>query len=444
MQETPAGKKSIFFFGNLTGLQLFQIIRYATLIAIGIGFAKMQLPASVIGEYETFLLVSGMASFFWVSGIINTMLTVYPKLQGSQQRSVFFNTFISLFGFGIVAAALLLLFSDNLLLFLDKKNEGNFVRLAVLYLIFNSPAFLIEYIFYLNGQKEKLLVYALASSALTLAAALVPALMGYGIEISLYGLISVAVAKLILLLLLIARFGNFEWNTAQQKENLRLSLPLMLSIFVSGSSEYIDGLIVKSKFDNVAFAVYRYGAKELPVLLIVANTFSTAMIPLVANNLKNGLEEIKRRSTRLMHLFFPLTILLMLVSHHLYRFVFSDSFTYSAFIFNIYLLLVIPRLLFPQTIVTGMQKSGYLLASSLIEISLNVSLSWYLAGKFGLPGIAAGTFIAFSVDKLFLVTINYFRLGIAPTLYIPVRLLAAYSLLTLIAFGAGYAISVKF
>lgn len=444
MQENPAGKKSLFSFGNLTGLQLFQVIRYATFIGIGIGFAKMQLPPSVIGEFETFLLVSGMVSFFWVSGIINTMLTTYPKLGNEEQPSAFFNTFLSLLGFGLLAGVLLLLFSDNLLLFLDKKNEGSFVRLAVLYLVLNSPTFLIEYIFYLHQQKNNLLVYAIVSSLITLTVALLPPLLGYSIQFSLFGLIAVAVLKLMLLLLLINKFGNFKWNMAQQLQNLRVSLPLMLSIFVSGSAEYIDGLIVKAKFDNVAFAVYRYGAKELPILLIIANTFSTAMLPVISANLNNGLQEIKRKSTRLMHFFFPLTIVLMLASHHLYIHVFSESFVYSAFIFNIYLLLIIPRLLFPQTILTGMQHSGFLLASSVIEITLNVSLSWYLAGVIGLPGIAAGTFIAYTTDKLFLMAVNYFRFGISPSRYISLTWLALYSLLTLAAFGTGYVISIKF
>jgi O-antigen/teichoic acid export membrane protein len=444
MKENQEQKTSILPFSNLTGLQLFQLIRYATFVFAGIGFAKIQLPQSTIGQFETFLMVSGMVSFFWVSGIINTMLSTYAKFDSERQRSVFFNTFVSLFVFGIVAGALLLLFSDNLLLFLDKKNEGSFIRLAVIYLIFNSPSFLIEYILFLNNKREGLIAYALLSSFVTLAVVLLPPVYGYDIEYSFYGLIAVAGVKLMALLFLIHRFGNFRFNTSLQTQNLRLSLPLMLSIFVSGSSEYIDGLIVKSKFDDVAFAVYRYGAKELPVLLIVANTFSTAMIAVVAGNLANGLSEMKRRSTRLMHLFFPLTIVLMLVSHHLYQYVFSENFIYSAFIFNIYLLLVIPRLVFPQTILTGIQHSGFQLVSSIIEITLNVSLSWYLAGKLGLPGIAIGTFIAFSVDKLFLITVNHWRFGIAPGQYIPVWLLAGYSLLTLLAFGAGYVISVRF
>ena len=64
---------------NLSSLQLFQLIRYATFIVIGIGFAKLQISLNEIGTFETFILISGMVSFFWVSGMINTMLSIYPK-----------------------------------------------------------------------------------------------------------------------------------------------------------------------------------------------------------------------------------------------------------------------------------------------------------------------------------------------------------------------------
>lgn len=444
MPESPTRSFSLFRFSHLTGLQLFQLVRYATFVVAGIGFAKLHLPPSEIGHYETFIMVSGMVSFFWVSGIINSMLAVYPKLEGTQQQQVFFNTFLSLLGFGVVAGALLYIFSDNLLSFIDKQGGGSFIGWVVLYLLLNSPAFLIEYILYLNQRKEAILYYAGLSSFFTLGVILLPVAFHFDIQYSFFGLIGLALIKIIALLFLINRFGSFQFNPRLQLANLRLSLPLMLSIFISGSAEYIDSLIVKAKFDNVAFAVYRYGAKELPVLLIVANTFSAAMIPAISANLKEGLAEIKRRSARLMHLFFPLSIVLMLVSHHLYLYVFNESFIYSAFIFNIYLLLIIPRLLFPQTVLMGMQHSKFLLISSVFEIAINVSLSVWLAGIAGLPGIALGTFVAYTFDKVFLITVCRFRYGIALSDYISLLPFFVYSLLLLCAFAGGYWISVQF
>ena len=95
------------------------------------------------------------------------------------------------------------------------------------------------------------------------------------VEYAMAGLILVALIKLIAVIALLNRYAVFKINKQLLGECLMLSAPLIASIFVSGSAEYIDGIIVKAKFDNVFFSIYRYGAKELPVLLIVANTLST-------------------------------------------------------------------------------------------------------------------------------------------------------------------------
>jgi O-antigen/teichoic acid export membrane protein len=429
-----------FKFTNLLSLQLFQLIRYSTFILIGIAFAKLHLLTSDIGQYETLLLVSGMVSFFWVSGIISAMLSAYPKYNDAEKKVALFNTFLSLVSISIVTGILLFIFSKNLLAFINKQDGLGIIRLSIIYILFNCPSYLTEYILYLSDAKKGLLAYGIAFSVTTLLAAIIPAAMGYPLQYSLYGIIAVAALKLLFTVMLLGRYASFKMDYAIWIHGLKLSLPLMLSLFVSGSAEYIDGIIVKARFNNTAFAVYRYGAKELPILLVIANTFSTAMIPAIAENLEEGLASIKKKSLQLMHIFFPLTIVLMIFSPYLYRYIFNDSFVYSAFIFNIYLLLTIPRLMFPQTILTASQQSRFILISSVIEIVINVSLSLYWSKTFGLYGIALGTLAAYSFDKIFLVAVNAFVLKINPVRYIALAPLLLYSLLTVAAFGIGFAI----
>lgn len=426
----------MFKLSNLSSLQLFQFIRYGTFVLIGICFAKLQLPQSVIGQFETFILVSGMVSFFWVSGIINSMLSIYPKSKSEEEKkAVLFNTFIALLFISVIAGFFLLLFSQNLLSFLDKQSQGNLVQLSVIYLLLSNPSFITEYILFLNEKKKEILVYGIVTAIVSVAVAIIPAILNYPIEYSMYGLIAVALGRILFTVFLLNKFASFEFNLQLQTANLKLSAPLILSIFVSGSAEYIDGLIVKAKFNDMFFALYRYGAKELPVLLIVANTFSTAMIPSISANLESGLKELKEKSGKLMHIFFPLTIVLLLLSPVVYRYLFNENFVYSAIIFNIYLMLIIPRVLFPQTILTGIQQTKYLLVSSVLEIAINVSLSIYLAGKIGLPGIAAGTFVAYTFDKLFLMSVSYFVYGIKPSSYIKGVPFFIYSFFTFGAFA---------
>ena len=428
----------MFNFNKLAGLQIFQLLRYASLVLIGVGFAKLHLTQTEIGQFETFIMVSGMVSFFWVSGIINSMLAVYPKKSATEQKAILLSTFLSLGLFSLLAGAFLFLFSHNLLAFLHKQSGSQVIALSVIYLLLSGPTFIAEYILFLNDKKRAIVIYGIVSALLTIALAVIPAAMHGTTEYAMYGLIVVAVLKLLFTLFVLQKFATLkpDWGLLMNTmaENLKLSAPLIGSIFVSGSAEYIDGIIVKSKFDEMFFAVYRYGAKELPVLLVVANTFSSAMIPSIAAKLEDGLKELKQRSARMMHVFFPLTIILLPLSPYLYKYVFNESFIYSALIFNIYLLLAIPRLLFPQTVLTGMQKNRFLLFSSILEIIINVSLSIYLAGKIGLPGIALGTFIAYLFDKLFLMAVNRFYFGIGVSKYVPLIPYFVYVVLTFVSF----------
>ena len=431
-------RTNMFNFNKLASLQIFQLLRYGAFICIGIGLAKLNLTQTQIGQFETFIMVSGMVSFFWVSGIINSMMAVYPNKSGHEQKTILLSTFLSLGIFSLVAAAFLYLFSQNLLAFLHKQSGDHLISLCVIYLLLTGPSFVAEYILFLNGKKKAIVIYGAVSAGLSVALALIPVALHYSTEYAMGGLIAVAVLKLIFTLFVLQKYATLKPSGSMlvktMVENLKLSAPLIASIFVSGSAEYIDGLIVKSKFDDMFFAVYRYGAKELPVLLIIANTFSTAMIPSIAANLNDGLKELKGKSGRMMHIFFPVTIILMPLSPYLYKYVFNDGFIYSSLIFNIYLLLAIPRLLFPQTVLTGLRKTPFLLLSSILEIIINVSLSLYLAGIMGLPGIAFGTFIAYLFDKIFLMAVNrfYFKIGVSK--YVPLIPYFVYVILTFVSF----------
>lgn len=376
-----------------------------------------------------------MVSFFWVSGVINSMLALYPKKNEVEKRELIFNTFVTLLGFSVLAGALMFVFSDNLLSFLDKKGNGSVIALSVFYLLINNPSFLIEYILFLNQRQKQLVTYSSVAGLFNVLAAFIPALLKCPIEYSMIGLIVIALCRLVFAVYLLKQYSTFKLRAHTQVQGLKLSLPIILSIFVSGSGEYLDGVIIKWKFDDLFFALYRYGAKELPIIFTLANTLSQAMTVSIAHNLEDGLAELKEKSAKLMHWFFPVTMVLMIISPYLYRFVFNESFLYSAIIFNIYLLLIIPRVLFPQTVLTGTGNTRFLLISSILEIIINVSLSIYLAGKLGLAGIAAGTFISSMFDKIFLALVNKFYFNIGLSKYVKIIPYFVYVILTFVAFG---------
>ena len=67
------------FIDNISGLQSVQLLRFTTFLIISVVFTKSHLSRPQIGTWELFLFISSLLSFFWVSGIIQSLLTLYNR-----------------------------------------------------------------------------------------------------------------------------------------------------------------------------------------------------------------------------------------------------------------------------------------------------------------------------------------------------------------------------
>lgn len=421
--------------GNISSLQLFQLLRFSTFLLIGIVFTKTGLAKVEIGEYETVLFVAGAVSFFWLNGLIQGLLSVFNKTE--KKSNQFFNAFVLLSVFSVIAIFFLFLFEKSFSQSLLKNTEIPFLKYLLVYLFFSVPASLSEYIYLLKNEARNIVRYGLISYFLMFALVSIPAILGYSIEYSLSGLVLSSMFRYCWLLLLLWKNSIWKISFPFVTEHIKLSIPLIISAFMSGSAQYIDGFIVSSHFDDAAFAIFRYGAREFPLVLLLANTFSTAMLPHFSEKEKinETIQEIKEYSKKLMHILFPLSIILLGLTHWLFPIVFNSGFSESATIFNIYLLLITSRLIFPQTILIGMKQTSVIAWASMFEIIINVSLSLWFVVLWGLPGIAYGTVVAYFSEKLFLTCWLSAKMGISAGKYLNISLHLLYSLLLLIVFS---------
>jgi O-antigen/teichoic acid export membrane protein len=202
---------------------------------------------------------------------------------------------------------------------------------------------------------------------------------------------------------------------------------------LSGSASYVDGFLVSNRFNEATFAIFRYGARELPFVVLLANAFSNAMIPEFSGkyNLSKSLSNLKNRSRKLMNILFPATIILLLTSELIYPIVFNPDFSESAHVFNIYLLIIISRLIFPQTILVGLKKTSIIMISSAIELFFNIGLSLVFIGKWGIEGVALATLIAYLIQKIIMMTYLSSSLKIQVKNYISISVWGTWSILTI-------------
>jgi Na+-driven multidrug efflux pump len=261
----------------------------------------------------------------------------------------------------------------------------------------------------------------------------VPQILGKDIVWSIWGLLAVTGIRWIWLLILLRRYTEMKISYKFIKEHLYLGTPLILTSLISGSAQYTDGVIISAVYkDPAMFAWFRYGAKEFPLVLMLANGLSNAMLPEFSTRerMRESLAKIKVKSKKLMHILFPLAIVVMMGTRWIYPRMFNPGFQKSADIFLVYSLLIVPRLIFPQTIIVGRKKTHISLIAAILELIINIPLSLLMIKwGYGLVGVALSTFIVYTVGKLFLVGYLWVRMNIKPVDYIPVRVYLIYTLL---------------
>lgn len=415
---------------TVSAFQFYHIMRYGAMVLTAVVFTKTSLTRVEIGSYETFLLLAGAVSFFWLNGLIKAMLPLAGRSSSPEDESqAIFSSFVVISLLGVLTALLLFLSRNFFPPLLLRGASAPFPALLTTYLVLGIPANLAEYIYLIRKNNRGLIVYAVASSLLQVTFTALPAVLGWGIEAAVKGLVASYILRYLWLLVLLA--GNYRLRVSIPflRRYIRTALPLTGAIFLSGSAEFVDGFIVTTHFDEATLAIFRYGAREFPVTVLMANALSASLLPAMGDSSKlaDNLHSILTNTRRLMHVLFPLSAVLLVLAHPLFPVLFNAGFSESATIFNIYLLLVASRLMFPQTVLIGMNLTRPLLTASFMELTLNIVLSLILVRFFGIGGIAAATVIAYAFEKIYLTAMVRKHLGIQSAAYIPWRLLLAYS-----------------
>ncbi len=429
---------------NVSGLQIFSMLRFVVFFIVSIVFTKSHLTPEDIGAWEMFMFIASFLSFFWVTGIIQSLLSLFNRNRSfrrlgeneSEKSPEFFNAFLLLLLFSLIIFIMGHLVKSNFSVY-GISGNAPYLNLLLLYLFLSSPVCLIEYIYLLRGKSYRILQYGLYTFIPQLVLVLLPVMLGEGYFWSIYGLLLITVVRWIWLIIMLRRYAEWKISPKFIREHMKLGLPLIITTLISGSAQYIDGVIVSSYYDDPRmFAIFRYGAKEFPLVLLLANGLSSAMLPNFGtrSKMKDALKEIKNRSKRLMHVLFPASIIMLFFARWLYPRLFTPDFIRSADIFMIYLLLVIPRMVFPHTIIIGRKRTKVTLWAALFELAFNIPLSLWLVKDYGAVGVALATFIVYFIGKILLIAYLWIEMKIRPKEYIPLLTYAIYTAAIVIIF----------
>ncbi len=424
----------MFQLTNVKALQLFQLIRQGVLILVSILLTKSVLSTEEIGSWELVFYIGSSISFFWISGLMQGALARFPRLDQKGKRSFLWNVYMILLGLAIVSA-LLLSIGKHLIFGVLGQAQPAFFQQYILYFLLSTPCFILEYLYLLHNRPKQILAWGIFSFGAFLLAVTLPVFAGYGLEVSFQCLIVLAALRHVWTLRTLLKFSQFSLRIDLIKPFLVVALPLIAYAFIGAFAFIFDKWLISYYYrSEEIFAIFSYGARELPLATALSAAFSNAMVPVLGENLQGNLVALKDKTRKLQLLIFPVGIVLMLTSRYWFPIVFNPDFQESALIFNVYLLIIISRLLFPQTIIIALQETKLMLGISILEILLNIALSLLLIPYFGLAGVAFATFVAYLFEKVLLAVFLYRKYDLSISAYMDMKVFLGLSVLMVIAF----------
>lgn len=419
-------------------LQTYQFLRFGTFFLISILLAKIAIlyqheyGLHLISQYENLMLVTSSLTFFWVAAISNTLIPYYNNADAETRKKVLFNTFMLLLGFSALASIVVAAMG-----FLHDKDKHLFQMFALVVLL-NTPTYITDYIFYLNEKYKSLIIWGVVTFTAQILMLCLPLFFKQSLTLAINLLLVLSLLKFNYTIILLMKYATITVQKAITYDFMQKALPIMFSILLAGSMEYINSYIIEFNFSDEEFAMFRYGARELPIFLILANSLSNIYSGEIARlmqdgKLEEGLSRLKNSSQKLMRWLFPGTILLMFLSPYLFKYAYNEQLIGGYKIFNIYLLLIISRMIYPQTVIMGILKNRifYLISSNYLVI--NCLLSFWFIYLFGIQGIAYATVISFLIEKIMLAIYCKMQ-GIDYRSYTPWAEHLIYSVLTVVAY----------
>lgn len=382
----------------------------------------MGVPSELIGIYETLIFISSAVSFFWLNGFMQNMLIQYART--SNKKALMQNTFWWLMLFRLPITLLYLAF---IFILYPNLADGHYHRPMLLFgivIFISGTAVMMEYVLLLEQRLTFLVWFSILHYTAHIIAVAAAFAWGNGIADCVNWLIALNLLRFVLLVGVVFGKKIYKPKKAQFIKLMIGASPLIVAALFSGSVEYISGFFVSGFMGESEFALYRYGAKELPLTLLLANAFSAALIPQIAEASKDwriGLQPIKKSTATHIGLLFPFCAVLMVASPFIYPTVFNPEFAESASVFNIFLLLVISRFVFPQSILLGLGYRRAIVQGSVLELSTAIVLGLVLGYVWGINGVALSVVLASFAEKAYLVYRVSKLEKVSPAQYIPIK-----------------------
>lgn len=417
----------------ISASQIYQALRFGGWAVTSVLLSKSYFTQAQIGHYEQLMMMGTFFSFFWVSGLFTTLLAQYLKVDTQERSTYLFNHFLVYLLCNVLYVVFFQVGAEYISVALTGLHLQYISWMSMVFFL-NNLSYYIEHIYILQKKSLSLLVYSVFNFGLQVVAVYVALQTQQGVLGVMQGLIVFGSIKL--LWTLWELYKNTKWVVSAELVRFIFynTVPLLFTFFITNSNDFIDMMIISHRFDQATFSSYVYGAREFMIANILVQGLSASILPMLSTHLTEGLSMLKSKTIFYTRILFPVVILLMFGTYYVFPILFNPRFEITWFITNTYFLLVIPRMLMPQTIFNALSKNKILLYVSIAEMIVNVVSTLILLKWVGIIGVALGTVCAYVFEKIALVILLQRREGISLDKYLELREYAVWCVLLISAY----------
>jgi len=408
-------------------LQGYQASQQILSLAFSILLAKVLQDTAQIGFFEMLVFLAFLLTYFWMTGVSQSFMRSTDAEDPDRYGK--WLTYLFMMALNVLVFGLLYLGRGRFLPFLLGQTHVPYLAEYSLYLLLTIPTLALPLLWVLERKAWHIWWFAAGSWLLKFLAMAIPLLLGWGLQSGIRWLIGAGFLMQLSLLTVLwkRRFAIKKWRW------FRLigqgSLPLILYALIGALAMAIDSVLIGRYYaDERIFAIFRYGSKELPFVGALVGALIQSVLPLYYRDEQSGNHALREGSLKLIHVLFPLCIVLVWINPWLFPQLFSSAFAESAFLFNIYLLTLVPRLWLVHTVFIARHQHRAMVLISASELVINVVVSILAMQWMGMFGVAVGTVVAYLYEKV-MMSIVIGRQGVALNSIVPTRLFTGYSLL---------------
>ncbi len=357
-------------------------LRQATTIGLGVVLVRL-VGKEVVGTYNQVFLVYMFLAGMLSLQIEHSLYYFIPKLGREERATLLAQTFL----ISLVTAALVggMMFFGADLIARRFNNPGlaPLLRIFSLYPFVERFAILIPAFMISLDRPWRAGVYSLAEGLGRAAVVIGAVALGYNLSTVVWSMVTVGAVVVLVGCADMVRLslpGRWRLKPRLVLELWRFSWPLWATMIVGVINVRFDKLLISSFFDPADFAVYYYGALELPVVATVTAGVGAAMMPdlvtLVDKGRQSDALNIWQEGARKCSLIiFPCFAFFLAVAPDLMVLLYGGGYRMAAWPFSIYLCALPIRVAIYATIFRAMGKTGPVAVTAVLALIINIVIS---------------------------------------------------------------------